>query len=904
MFPNSKKQLDTWSASLCRSPRDAQALEALLGPGLLASSLEPAEITPLRSSSSLRTERRSFSDATVHKPEFLRSWRSYVASFERLRVAEFEIYGMRVIDENPLHVETEIHFDFVGEQSSGAREQRTGTWTIQWRRDEAATWRAETWVWHGETRAQLTGPGFTEITAHVLDPAGEGCQQLAAGIDHWRTVLDAAVGIDVYGNHGVAVGDIDGSGFDSFYVCQPSGLPNRLFRNRGDGTFEDVTESTGTGVLDGTASALFADFLNRGRQDLLVVRSGGPLLFQNVGGGRFEPRPDAFHFARPLQGTLTSVAAADYNRDGLLDVYFCVYSYYQGLSQYQFPSPYYDAQNGPPNFLFRNRGDGTFEDVTATSGMDGNNNRFSFAAEWCDVDGDGWPDLYVANDFGRKNLYRNDGSGHFTDVAAKAQVEDYGPGMSTCWIDYDNDGRQDLYVANMWLREGKRITESPQFLPGVPEAVRALYRKHNAGNSMYRNRGDGTFADETVHAGTARGGWSWSCASWDFDHDGAPDLYVANGFVSGADRQDLQSFFWRQVAQRSAAAAGADAEYELAWNAVNELVRSDYSWSGYQRNCCYGNNGDGTFTGISGVLGLDLSDDSRAFALSDFDHDGKLEFVLKNRTGPQLRLLRNDLQSLGGSIALRLTGTTSNRDAIGSVVTIQYAGKRQTKQLSAGSGFASQHTKEIFFGVGDHSGEVTATVRWPSGTQTQYEHLPVNHRITLAEGKAEAQAVPFTASRTFAKAAPLPEATAGESLSTWLAAPLYGPDLALKDAGGAEHRLSALRGRPAVLMLLDLTCGERRKADRGLSARACSRVFGRIGLVCRERRCGVSDVFGELSFYGASGDGNRSESVEYPVPLSVRPAPRSQLPGLVLARSGRSHSPRLPGVSHATGGGR
>jgi hypothetical protein len=124
------------------------------------------------------------------------------------------------------------------------------------------------------------------------------------------------------------------------------------------------------GILDGTASAHFADFLNRSRQDLLVVRTGGPLLFSNLGNGRFEPRPDAFQFARPPQGTFTSVAAVDYNRDGLLDIYLCVYSYYQGLNQYQFPSPYYDAQNGPSNFLFRNRGDGTFEDVTTASGMD------------------------------------------------------------------------------------------------------------------------------------------------------------------------------------------------------------------------------------------------------------------------------------------------------------------------------------------------------------------------------------------------------------------------------------------------------------------------------------------------------------------------------------------------------
>ena len=737
-----------------------------------------------------------------------------------MELAELEIFGVRVLSESPLRIESDMYYDLLGTATDGTREQRTGTWTVQWQRTGTEAWLADRWAAHDETRARLTGPGFTEVTAHVLDPATPAATQLAAGIDHWRTVLDAAIGLDVYGNHGIAAGDIDGSGLgsgvDSLYVCQPSGLPNRLLRNRGDGTFEDITDRSGTGVLDGTASALFVDFQNRGRQDLLVVRSGGPLLFENMGDGRFEPRPNAFRFARPAQGTFTSVAVADYDRDGLLDVYFCLYSYYQGLEQYQFPSPYYDAQNGPPNFLFRNRGDGTFDDVTVPSGVDANNNRFSFAVEWCDYDDDGWPDVYVANDFGRKNLYRNNRDGTFTDVAAKAGVEDYGPGMSTCWLDYDGDGRPDLYVANMWLREGRRITANKHFLPGVPEPVRALYRKHNAGNSMYRNRGDGTFADATEIAGTAKCGWSWSCASWDFDHDGWPDLYVANGFISGSNRFDLQSFFWRQVAQRSAEPPGVSAEYELAWNAVNELVRSDYSWSGYQRNVFFSNNRDagapdqqGSLSDVSGVLGLDLRDDSRAFALADFDGDGRLEFALKNRTGPQLRVLRNDLQGIGHAMALRLVGHTSNRDAIGAVVTLESAGRRQVKRISAGSGFASQHTKELFFGVGSTTEPVSVTVRWPNGAKSHHERVPVDRRVTIEEGESALRAVAFAAPRSSpTPAAPLPARPLQRTVNTWLAAPLYGPELKLQDIAGITHQLSTLRGKPAVLIFVQPGCGE------------------------------------------------------------------------------------------------
>jgi Tfp pilus assembly protein PilF/peroxiredoxin len=701
----------------------------------------------------------------------------------------------------------------VGAAHDGSREQRVGAWHLSWIKNESQHWTVHRWTMDPEVRSRLSGPGFTEITSACLSSDATGMAQLLPGIDDWRTVLDSASGIDVYGNHGIAVGDIDGSGYDSFYVCQPSGLPNRLYRNRGDGTFEDITEASGTGILDGTASALFADFQNRGLQDLLVVRTGGVLLFANMGQGRFEPRPDAFHFSRAPQGTFTSAAVADYNRDGFLDVYLCVYSYYKGLSHHQFPAPYYDAQNGPPNFLFRNRGDGTFEDVTVSSGMDQNNNRFSFAAAWCDYDNDGWPDLYVANDFGRKNLYRNNGDGTFTDTAARAGVEDYGPGMSACWMDPDNDGLQDIYVANMWLPEGLRITADGHFLAGVDPAVRAIYRKHNAGNSFYQNSGDGTFKDVTSAAGTEKCGWSWSCASWDFDNDGWADLYVANGFVSGPNHYDLQSFFWRQVAQRSMTPSGATPDYELAWNAINELVRSDYSWSGYERNVFFANNRDGTFSEVSGALGLDLIDDSRAYALSDFDHDGRLEFVLKNRTGPQLRILHNDLEGIGNSIVFRLTGHISNRDAIGAVVTIEAGATRQSKFISAGSGFASQHTKELFFGLGNATQPISISVRWPSGKIAHYDGLPINHRVQLDEGSPTYRATAYAVmpSRSGMSLSVLKPPPAPATVSTWMITPLFGPDLRVRDLKGEMHQLSALQGKPVLLTFVRPGCGDSRK---------------------------------------------------------------------------------------------
>src|SRR5205823_10866221 len=199
------------------------------------------------------------------------------------------------------------------------------------------------------------------------------------------------------------------------------------------------------------------------------------------------------------------------DRDGRLDVFLCTYIYFQSEDQYRYPAPYHDARNGPPNFLFRNQltqdGGGVFEDVTAAAGMNENNDRYSFAPAWCDYDGDGWPDLYVANDFGRNNLYKND-RGRFRDVAASAGVEDIGPGMSAAWFDYDGDGRPDLYVSNMWSASGQRLVADSAFAPA--RDLKPVYHNHTKGNSLYRNKGDGTFEQTALAEGVEMGRWAWA----------------------------------------------------------------------------------------------------------------------------------------------------------------------------------------------------------------------------------------------------------------------------------------------------------------------------------------------------------------------------------------------------------
>ena len=451
--------LKQWSQALKRPVRDLSALTNSLDPSIEASSFVPVKEITLRTGKGIDIVRRQFAANVIPgREQFLRQIHAYLAQLSRVETAEFEIVAIQEIADSPLAVRLDIRYDLVAVRNDERREERVGYWRTEWSRDQSEAWKARRWEAGEETVSIARQPVFVDVTSQALGGTKSYAGQILPGADYWRSVLDGACGIDVYGNNGVAAGDFDNDGFDDLYVCQPAGLPNRLYRNRGDGSFEDVTEKAGVGVLDGTACALFADFENKGLQDLLVVCGGGPLLFLNQGEGRFSLKRDAFKFNSPPQGTFTHAALADYDGDGRLDIYFCLYSYYLGLDQYHYPVPYYDARNGPPNFLLHNQGDATFEDRTEAAGLNADNDRYSFACAWGGSDSNGLPDLYVANDFGRSNLYRNNGDGSFTAVSSQAHVDDVGAGMSACWSDFDNDGSQDIYVADMWSAAGQRVS--------------------------------------------------------------------------------------------------------------------------------------------------------------------------------------------------------------------------------------------------------------------------------------------------------------------------------------------------------------------------------------------------------------------------------------------------------------
>jgi Flp pilus assembly protein TadD/peroxiredoxin len=807
--------------ALVASPARAAGIgEWLLAPDFKGSRLVGAGEKIVTASGPLEVRRAEAApaEATLDPRSFAAELRRLLADLRQVSTAEFLITSIEV-DRGAGHARTDVRYDIVGAGENAWRVQHVGRWLMRWRRG-ASGWRVVQWTAASHLASRARAPVFTEITGAALGRNDAFRRQLDTDLDTWMATLDSVLTRDSNGHHGISVGDADGDGLEDLYVSQPAGLPNRLFRARGDSTFEDVTERAGLGVLDDTAQSLFVDVENDGDQDLVLATGTRPLLFLNDGTGRFAPVGDAFQFRRALQGSLTSMAMADYDRDGFLDLYLCVYSYFYGAGEDKAgtPMPYHDARNGPPGVLFRNDGRGRFVEATEEAGLEPGNDRYHFAAAWADYDADGWPDLLVANDFGTKNLYRNrgrqDGKVTFEDMAETAGLLDHGAGMSAAFLDYDNDGRLDIYTGNMWSDAGQRVTSSPAFMPDAPAEVRALYRRHVRGNSLFRNLGDGRFADQTLPARAEMGRWAWSSDALDFDSDGWEDLYVANGMLTRGGREDLDGFFWRQVVARSPLTRVKGTPYDDAWRAINQLL-IHRSIAGRQRNVFLRNDGEGGFDDVSGAVGLDLDQDGRSFAVADVDRDGDPDLlVMAARHAPQLRVFRNDYGGRGAVLALRLTGRESNRDAVGARVTVETDRLRRTKFVHAGSGFLSQHSKELLVGLGPSQRVAKLIVEWPSGRTQVFTDVPLDRRLRLVEG-GEPIVETFATAPTLDMPAVAPAVTPPHS--TWLYEPFPAPDFTLPDLGGENRSLTALRGAPAVLLLWSSEAESSRAALKALS---------------------------------------------------------------------------------------
>ena len=354
----------------------------------------------------------------------------------------------------------------------------------------------------------------------------------------------------------VSVVDVDQDGFDDLYVMVRMGR-NLLLRNRGDGTFEEMALDKELGVKGNSTCGLFADFDNDGDPDLLLGRSlENSAYFENNGSWFEEVKQEV-----DLPALTVSMSAADFNGDGLLDVYVSTYrlgslgSGTQGLGEVdpagkwperflveedaaEFRKRYRDEtsrtkkvnfldQVGPPNVLLINQGGGKFRPAPKDHVLHLWKN--SLQATWSDIDEDGDPDLYIANDFAMDQLFRNDGAGGFTDITKEAGIDTYGFAMGASFGDYDQDGRQDLYVTNMFSKAGRRILS--KF-----EGINPDYLKSVNGNVLYQQRGEGRFsvvsALEPPGLLVAEAGWSWGGQFGDFDNDGDLDLYAMSGYFT------------------------------------------------------------------------------------------------------------------------------------------------------------------------------------------------------------------------------------------------------------------------------------------------------------------------------------------------------------------------------------
>ncbi len=519
------KQIARWLAD--PSQMAIAELQAMADATFRGSALRPNSMKCVFEGEPFRIERAG----DVESDEALyRSQLGFVEAMRALRLPYEEARGVRVefklirIDLSGGSIATRQYFSISGIDSEGPVEEHA-TWSSTWTREDHPRIQSLGMDGYERSRAKSDGPLFSDCTESVLGRRIAEDEVLGRGLPHWYRRIEMRFGQSPLGYHGLSLGDVNGDGLDDLYFCNPGGIPNQLFVQNSDGTVTERSAEAGVDWMMMTMSSLFVDLDNDGDQDL-VVGSSPQIVMENDGQGRFVQR-------KTLHGAAvaTSIVAADPDGDGDLDLYVCNYSS-------RGPVPIQDANNGPPNTLWRNDGDWTFVDVSREVGLDEKNSRFSFAAAWEDYDNDGDVDLYVANDYGRNNLYRND-AGRFRDVAQAAGVEDLSAGMSVTFADYDHDGWMDLYVSNMFSSAGNRIMYQRRFNPAAQGAHRADFQRHARGNSLFRGGPDGRFADVTVGAGVTMGRWAWASLFVDIDNDSFEDLVIANGNLTNDDPKDL-----------------------------------------------------------------------------------------------------------------------------------------------------------------------------------------------------------------------------------------------------------------------------------------------------------------------------------------------------------------------------
>jgi enediyne biosynthesis protein E4 len=507
----------------------------------------------------------------------------------------------------------------------------------------------------------------------------------------------------------VAVGDYNGDGFEDFFATtSEENGKNLLYRNNGDFTFTEVGEAAGVAngndESNASADALWFDYNNDGRLDLLVVRFGHSQLFENMGDGTFK---DVSAQAGLNQQYLNSIVAIafDYDRDGYVDIllgnYFQPVNLFNPSTPHFFPESFETANNGGGVTLYHNNKDGTFTDVTDKAGL-----RFSgwvLDLGHADADHDGDDDLYVAVDFGQDRFFVNNGDGTFTDMTEKAIGIDTKKGMNADWGDFNNDGLFDVYVTNItdeYMREG---------------------------NFLWKNNGDLTFTDVARETGTYDTGWGWAGKFFDYDNDGWLDLYVVNGWVSAGEENYVVDIF------QLITSPNVDLSDARNWPPMGNKTLS-----GYQEKCLFHNQEGTLFTNEAARHGLNSRLDGRGIAVADFDNDGRLDLLVSNANARPL-LYRN-LQPTGNHwVQFSLQGTRSNPLAVGARLWVTAGGQTQVGFVNGGNGFASQSSLRVHFGLAKATLIERLEVAWPSGARQTFTNLQPDRIYAIVEGQSEIQ---------------------------------------------------------------------------------------------------------------------------------------------------------------------
>jgi len=550
----------------------------------------------------------------------------------------------------------------------------------------------------------------------------------AAGLDftHRAPTLDPKLGhiMPLVASMGaaVSVADVDADGHPDLYVTtsEEHGL-NRLYRNRGDGTFEEIAERVGLAALNApetgvSMGAVWGDYDNDGFEDVVLFRWGRTELFRNEGGRAFTPVPQA---GLPAWANVNTAVWLDFDRDGRLDVFLGGY-YPESVNLWKLadtrmmPESFEYANNGGRKYLYRNLGDGRFAEVSGEVGL--SSRRWALAAVAADLDGSGYPDLFIANDYGVSELFLNRG-GRFEEVGRASGVG-YAPksGMNASVGDVFNDGRFAIYVSNI-SEEGILLQGNNLWVPtgeadGVP-------RYENMARAL----------------GVDLGGWAFGAQFGDLNNDGLLDLYLVNGYVSASSSDS----YWYDY---SKVAGGHE---RVISDAKHWPPLTGRSLAGFQQKKVWVNDGGGRFVDVAPMVGVTDRHDGRAVALADFGGRGMLDVVVANQKGPLL-LYRNDVApgrdwigvTLEGSCTPERTEGCSNRSAIGAQVTVHWQGQQQVQEVSGGSGFCAQNQRALHFGLGEDASVEKLVIRWPSGHVEEVLRPAVNtvHRIREAREAA------------------------------------------------------------------------------------------------------------------------------------------------------------------------